>query len=119
MHIERRRCRCGATYRPGDRITAIPTTIRSTLTGIVHSIDDDYTVVIDTGSLLVAVDVEDCLPRPHHTTHCTSLLDPVGLPTDIGKPVERRPAAHAQPELVMPTEQNLGACRFSRHFLGR
>jgi hypothetical protein len=71
-HVERRRCGCLAAYQLGDPITATPATSRTAISGTVHAVEG-YTVVIDTGVQLVAVDVEDCRPRLHLLPHGESL----------------------------------------------
>lgn len=44
----------------GTLITARPATVGRPIKGVVVSVDNKYTVVVDTGRAAIAVDVEDC-----------------------------------------------------------
>ncbi len=44
----------------GTLIIARPATVGHPINGVVLSVDNKYTVVVDTGRAAIAVDVEDC-----------------------------------------------------------
>jgi hypothetical protein len=61
MYLNRRASsRQAHDFPVGTPITARPATVGRPISGVVVSVDNRYTVVVNTGAATIAVDVEDC-----------------------------------------------------------
>ncbi len=61
MYLARRTSpRRAHDFPVGTVIIARPATVDHPINGVVVSVDNTYTVVVDTGRAAIAVDVEDC-----------------------------------------------------------
>lgn len=70
MYLHRRRCSCPANYDVNELLTAIPPTLARPIFGRVADVEL-FTVTLRTSDgHLIAVDVEDCMPRRHLVGSC-------------------------------------------------
>jgi hypothetical protein len=66
MFLDRRASsRQAHDFPVGTPITARPATVGRPISGVVVSVDNQYTVVVNTGAASIAVDVEDCEAAGH------------------------------------------------------